>query len=169
MAYYCSDCVTWINSSDANRYGEKWCDYDRKYRSKDQNIYGCKGFVWARRTILTKILEILNIEKKGYFEEFDVAREVCLTNCGDTMINYNFLGPMIAKYMDNDPEKKALAETLLKGFIIPAEARIKLNDCENAIKIYRDMVDLLCFRYGIFLETFVCMNECKHLIKTDQK
>ena len=33
MAFVCSDCVTWIKSKDANRYGEKYCDYDQKYRN----------------------------------------------------------------------------------------------------------------------------------------
>ena len=49
MAYYCGECALWRNSSDENRYGERWCAFSRKYEKPDQNTYGCRGFVDGTR------------------------------------------------------------------------------------------------------------------------
>ena len=98
MTYFCRDCFTWNDSKDVNRYGEKWCKYDKKYRSGDQKIYDCKGFVWIRRVIITKVCEILGINPSKYFMAFDETKEIYLVpDCIDKLIDYNTVGPVIAK------------------------------------------------------------------------
>lgn len=149
MAFVCSDCVTWINSRDANRYGEKWCDYDRKYRSADQNIYGCRGFVWARRSIITKVCEILGIDPTKYFNAFDETKEIyLLPSCIDKLIDYNTVGPVVAERMDNCPQKEQLAENMLKGFINPAFECCEKKDYQGAVSIYEKMVKVLAVMFN---------------------
>ena len=137
MAFVCGDCVTWITSDDANRYGEKWCDYDRKYRRKDQNIYGCRGFVWARRSIITKVCEILAIDPTKYFQAFDDTKEIYLIPSSiDQLIDYNTVGPVIASSMDNCKEKENLANNMLNGYIIPATELSIQGKHQEAVAIY---------------------------------
>lgn len=148
MAYYCSDCVTWINSRDANRYGEKWCSYDRKYRRADQPIYGCRGFVWARRAIITKVCEILGIERPDLFEAFDEVKEQTLVPSKiNLLIDYNTMGPIIAERMETDPCKENVAKNILENFMIPAAAYCKTGNYEEAINIYSNMVNILASIY----------------------
>lgn len=148
MAFYCSDCVTWVNSQDANRYGEKWCDYDRKYRKPDQPIYGCKGFVWARRSIITKVCEILGVDGANLFEAFDeVKEEYLVPDAIDKLIDYNTVGPVIAERLETDPCKEQVAKNLLDNFMVPAAAYSKMGNYEEATNIYARMVNLLAHIY----------------------
>lgn len=158
MAFYCSDCVTWINSKDANRYGEKWCDYDRKYRSPDQKIYGCRGFVWARRVIITKVCEILGINPTVYFNAFDDTKDFYVVpNCIDMLIDYNTIGPVIADRMNHDEDKEKMAKIALENYIIPAEALAKEGRFDEATMIYKRMIQVLAFTY--YVETDMLRTE----------
>ena len=141
MAFYCSDCVTWVNSKDANRYGEKWCDYDQKYRSADQKIYDCRGFVWAKRSIITKVCEILNIDPTSYFKAFDDTKEIILIpSCVDKLIDYNTVGPVIAERIDQAEARIPLAQYILDSYIKPAYERCAEKDYQGAVNIYEKMV-----------------------------
>ena len=144
MAYYCGECVTWINSDDGDRYGRKYCSYSRRYEEADQNIYGCRGFVWARRAIITKVCEILGIDALEYFKAYDETKELYLVpSCIDKLIDYSTVGPVVAERMNNYPEKKQLALNMLNGYIIPAEANAKVGKFQEAVSIYERMVKVL--------------------------
>lgn len=150
MAFVCSDCVTWIKSKDANRYGEKYCDYDQKYRSADQNIYGCRGFVWARRVIITKVCEILGVNPAAYFDAFDDTKDNYIVPCCiDKLIDYNTIGPIISDRMDHDLDKEKMAKYILDNYIIPAEAYAKMGNFIDAVSIYQRMIQILAFTYYV--------------------
>ena len=141
MAFYCSDCVTWVNSKNADRYGRKYCDYSRRYEEPDQKIYGCKGFVWAKRSIITKVCEILNIDPTRYFQAFDEAKEIIIVpSCIDKLIDYNTVGPIIAERLDNCPDKVQIAQNVLRTYIEPALAKCEAKDYQGAVEIYEKMV-----------------------------
>ena len=166
MAFYCSDCVTWINSQDANRYGEKWCTYDRVYRSADQPIYGCRGFVWARRSIITKVCEILGIERPDLFDNFDEVKENYLVPQNiNALIDYNTVGPVIAERLETDPQREAVANNLLNNFMIPAAAQVKTENYQQAVDIYGQMVNMLAIFYHATKEEIKEQNMFKQLIK----
>ena len=156
MAYYCSECVTWINSKDADRYGRKYCDYSRRYEEADQNIYGCRGFVWARRAIITKVCEILGINADEYFKAYDDTKELYLVpSLIDKLIDYNTVGPVIAKRMEDYPSKERLAVNMLNGYIIPAEANAKMGKYQEAVSIYERMVKVLAILFNATKEQIV--------------
>jgi hypothetical protein len=154
MAYYCRDCVTWINSKDANRYGEKWCDYDRKYRSADQKIYDCRGFVWAKRSIITKVCEILGIDPKPYFDAFDDTKEIVLIpSCVDKLIDYNTVGPVIAEKLDSCEKKEQVATNILDTYIKPAYEKCLEKDYQAAVTLYEHMVKVLAIMFNATKES----------------
>ena len=144
MATYCRDCVTWVNSRDANRYGEKWCDYDRKYRKPDQPIYGCRGFIWIGRVIITKVCEILNVDPKPYFDAFDDTKEIyIIPSCVDKLIDYNTVGPVIAEKLDKCSAKEQIANNILKTYIKPAYEKCLEKDYQGAVTTYEYMIKVL--------------------------
>ena len=167
MAFVCSDCVTWVNSRDANRYGEKWCDYDRKYRAADQNIYGCRGFVWARRSIITKVCEILGINGQEYFDSFDREKEIYLIPGRiDKLIDYNTVGPVISKRLDSDPNKEQIARNLLEHYIRPASELVKSEKNQEALSLYERMVKMLAVLYEATKENIMEENMYNNLISS---
>lgn len=166
MAFVCGDCVTWITSDVANSYGEKWCDYDQKYRRKDQNIYGCRGFVWARRSIITKVCEILAIDPTKYFQAFDDTKEIYLIPSSiDQLIDYNTVGPVIASSMDNCKEKENLANNMLNGYIIPATELSIQGKHQEAVAIYERMVKVLAVIFNATKEKLEEKSFYNNLIK----
>ncbi len=151
MAYYCNECSEWINSSDNKmsyhngRYVEhRWCKYDRTYRAADQNVYGCRGFVYVKRTIITKVCEILGIDNKQFFDAFDDVKEeyIVPTEFGK-LVDYNEIGTSIAEGLDNHPKKDNMAKNILETFIIPALAHVKLKEYDKAVELYERMVKTL--------------------------
>ena len=149
MAFVCSDCVTWVNSKDADRYGRKYCTYSRRYEEPDQNIYGCRGFVWARRSIITKICDILDVDPTKYFMAFDDTKDIyIIPSCIDKLIDYNTVGPAIAQKLDECKLKKQIANNILNTYIEPAFEKCKKNDYQGAVTIYEYMVKVLAMMFN---------------------
>ena len=154
MAFYCSDCVTWVNSKDADRYGRKYCSYSRRYEEPDQKIYGCRGFVWAKRSIITKVCEVLNINPKKYFDVFDDTKEILIEEGAvDKLIDYNTVGPEIAQEIDNCVAKEQVAKNILKTYIEPAYEKCVQKDYQGAVEIYEKMVKVLAVMFNVTKET----------------
>ena len=151
MTYYCEECSEWMRSNDVKmsyhngKYVEhRWCKYDRKYRAYDQETYGCRGFVYVRRAVLTKICEILNINPCELFNAFDEVKEnYVMPNKPELLARYNNIATYIVNGLDNYPEKEYIAKTMLNSYIIDAEANIKLKNYEKAVSIYSEMVNVL--------------------------
>ena len=154
MSFVCGDCVTWVNSKDANSYGEKWCDYDKKYRSANQKIYDCRGFVWAKRSIITKVCEILNIDPTGYFKAFDDTKEIYLIpSCVDELIDYNTVGPTIANKIGESENRENVAKNILNSYIKPAYEKCIQKDYQGAVSIYEKMVKVLAIMFNATKES----------------
>lgn len=148
MAYYCGECIVWRGSSDENSYGERWCSYSRRYERSDQNTYGCKGFLYAGRAILTKVCEILNLDSRPWFTAFDRVKEAYLVPCRmDLLVGYCCVGPTLAASLNADSQKESLAQLLMNTYLIPAR---KLSDAglyHEAVEVYRGMVDELIVKF----------------------
>lgn len=157
MSYYCNECAIWLESTDArmDRHNgreviHRWCSYDKKYRAADQDVYRCGGFVYVRRVIVTKVCDILAIDKASLFSTFDEVKECCLIqNEMDKLIDYNTIGPVISDRMDHDPDKEKMAKYILDNYIIPAEAYAKMGNFADAVSIYQRMIQILAFTYYV--------------------
>lgn len=148
MAYYCGECIVWRGSSDENRYGERWCSYSRRYERSDQNTYGCKGFLYAGRAILTKVCEILSLDTKEYFSAFDTVKEnYIMPEKIDWLVTYCTVGPQIAEQIANDVNQKQIAQTIMDQYLQPALLLVHKKAYHQAAELYRQMVYDLQVQY----------------------
>lgn len=147
--FVCGDCATWINSKDADRYGRKYCTFSRRYEESDQSIYWlhgrqCPGFAWARRAVLTKLCEILNINSNKLFDAFDETRDNYVkTNEPELLECYYNVAEYIVNGLDTLPNKEELAKYMFNSYIIDAEANVIRGDYCKAVTIYSEMVRTL--------------------------
>lgn len=154
MAFYCEDCVTWVNSKDADRYGRKYCDYSKRYEEPDQKIYDCPKFVWAKRSIITKVCEILGIDPSKYFKAFDDTKELFLIpSCVDKLIDYNTVGPIISEKLDSNNKKIEIANNILQTYIEPAYEKCLRKDYQGAVTLYEYMVKVLAVMFNVTKES----------------
>lgn len=148
MSYYCGECIVWRGSSDENKYGERWCSFSRRYERSDQNTYGCKGFLYAGRAVLTKVCEILQLDTQEWFDAFDVVKEAYIVpKHMDMLVNYCGIGPVLAGKMESDPERMSLAKHLLGGYLLPAKEMGNKGLHQQAVNCYREMLCFLKKRY----------------------
>lgn len=148
MAYYCGECVVWVGSSDVDRYGRRWCSYSRRYEESNQNTYGCKGFVYNGRTVLTKVCEILDIPTDKWFEAFDDVKDAYVApQYMEWLTSYCGLGPKIAKSLELDNQRQRVATQLMKNYIAPAYLLWRSGkQAQSALK-YREMIEQLAKQY----------------------
>lgn len=148
MAYYCGECIVWRGSSDENRYGERWCSYSRRYERSDQNTYGCDGFRYVGRAVLTKVCEILKLHANPWFDAFDQVKEDYLVPGHMGMLeNYCGIGPVLAEKLDQDPQRETVAKQLLDAYLSPARKLEQEKRYCQAVELYRSMVKVLSERY----------------------
>ena len=148
MSYYCGECVVWVGSSDVDRHGRRWCSYSRRYEESNQNTYGCKGFVYNGRTVLTKVCEILGLPTDKWFEAFDAVKDAYVApQKTEWLANYCKIGPQIAGRMDMDSNRHDIAEMLMAQYIEPAYRLWKEGDSEKSAWIYRSMILHLAKQY----------------------
>ena len=156
--FVCGDCATWINSKDADRYGRKYCSFSRRYEESDQSIYWlngrqCPGFAWARRAVLTKICEILNINPNKLFDAFDKARDNYVKPYEPELLNcYYSVAAYIINGLDTLQNKEELAKAMLNSYIIDAEANVIRGDYYKAVAIYSEMIRTLHIIFDVINE-----------------
>lgn len=149
MAYYCGECAVWAGSSDVDRYGRRWCSYSRRYEESNQNTYGCRGFVYNGRTVLTKVCEILSISKDKWFEAFDSVKDAYVVPSHMAWLtNYCGIGPRIAKALGEDANRIDIAVKMMNDFIEPAYLLWQEGKNEASASKYRDMIMLLADQYA---------------------
>ncbi|MBQ6960416.1 MAG: hypothetical protein IJQ33_00665 [Clostridia bacterium] len=150
MAYYCGECVVWVGSSDVDRYGRRWCSYSRRYEESNQNTYGCKGFVYNGRTVVTKVCEILHLSKEPWFEAFDAVKEAYVVpHHMDWLTSYCKIGPMLAKEIENDENPIQIAQKILNDYMKPARSLWQQGKSKQAAERYKKMIADLSFCYHI--------------------
>lgn len=148
MAYYCGECAVWAGSSDVDRYGRRWCSYSRRYEESNQNTYGCRGFIYNGRTVLTKVCEILDIPKEKWFKAFDAVKESSVVpNHMNWLSSYCRLGPIIAKALNADENRKEKANQLMNEYIKPAYSLWQEGKNDSSALKYREMILYLANAY----------------------
>lgn len=148
MAYYCGECVVWLGSSDSNSYGERWCPYSRRYEKSDQNIYGCNGFVYVGRAIITYVCQILNQDATSLFANFDMAKENYLVPCHmNQLVSYCEIGPQIVQRMNEDENRGELAQYIMDTYLKRAQEMCEGRNFSGAVQHYVQMIDFLKEEY----------------------
>ncbi|MBE5779727.1 MAG: hypothetical protein E7331_10420 [Clostridiales bacterium] len=150
MAYYCGECAVWLGSSDTNNYGERWCAYSRKYEKSDQQTYGCRGFVYVGRSIITKVCEMLKVDSEKYFTSFDEAKNnYVVAHQMPALMAYCQCGPQIATSLSAAADRQSLARQLMQDFIMPAHEYCVCQDYQSAFLHYQAMVHKLVKHFSI--------------------
>ncbi len=161
MTYYCEECARWINSKYPAEYqyhnGKKvvhrYCDYDRKMRACDQEVYGCGGFEYVRRAVLTKICEILKVNPTSFFNAFDETKENYLIPMDpELLVTYNDEAEYIVNGLDNLPNKESVAKAMLNSYIVDAEAHVKIGDYCKAVSLYSEMIKVFHITFDVINE-----------------
>lgn len=98
-----------------------------------------------------KYLNILRSFRDDYMK-FD---PVCLP----LLMEYDMLGPLVSKHLNNDVNNKQIANIMLNKYIIPACVCISAHDYEQAIEIYTSMTKSLIGYYNIPFINIPNMNE----------
>jgi len=65
------------------------------------------------------------------------------------LLTYDVVGPMIAKKLNEDNEKKAIAEVFFNRYIIPAVNAINEQKYDTATNTYVAMTNALAEKYNI--------------------
>lgn len=150
MAYYCGECIVWLGSSDVDRYGRRWCSYDRKYRESNQNTYGCGGFVYVGRVILTEVCDALHLPPCAMFAAYDAAKAHAVEPEHTAWLaDYSKIGTQIVACMRADAERIHIAEQLTSQYISPAMHLCSEERWDEAVSVYRSMVHAIAERYHI--------------------
>lgn len=150
MANYCGECAVWVGSSDSDRYGRRWCSYSRKYEESNQNTYGCRGFVYNGRTIITKVCDILGLPKEPWFEAFDAVKEAYVVdNHMEWLSSYCLLGPKIAKALEEDNDRYQIAQSMVHEYLEPSKSLLQKGMYKQAAEQYRTMVLFLTARFQL--------------------
>lgn len=168
----CAEC-TYLDLSDGNSDGAFWCDkklerhlatdvecgrfckaYNRKGSSIDNAIDYSNSHNSSGGCYLTTILcNILKMQDNNiYLETIRNFRNNILqkdTNYKKLLIEYDIIGPKIAKALSNDPLREKIARVYFDKYIIPITELIKNNNHETAINIYISMTTNLKNLYGI--------------------
>ena len=149
MAYYCGECAIWAGSGDVDRYNRRWCPVSRRYEESNQNTYGCRGFVYNGRAIVTRVCEILNIPSADWYDAFDAVKDAYVAPFHmDWLTSYCGLGPAISSAMSRDPNRRSVATNLLNEYMVPARALYLKGQAEEAAHLYRRMVLYLREKYA---------------------
>lgn len=67
----------------------------------------------------------------------------------DILKEYDSIGPVIANYLFNDPDKIQLATCLYQNIIIPINELIQKKEYQKAVEAYYQMTLLLINYYGL--------------------
>lgn len=132
-AWECIDCI-YLNPDDT-KGNEYYCRIYRKY--VDPNSSSCGKFKCNR-------IEILDL-----FRQF---KDSYMLNNPETfafMNAYNNAEISLVSHITNDKTQETTFAYVINNFVKPAIACIKNKDYDNAIELYKDMIDSLMEKYGL--------------------
>lgn len=156
---YCRECLC-MDLNDRNRYdkNEAWCSAWRKYFNPNDKACSRYFEYDPRKTgggyyITTIICNILGTEKaKKAFKNIRELKDDYMLNHPETypmLIEYDVVGPKIAKAINNDTNKLEIAKIFYDSYILPVTEDIKNKKYEEAIIKYQDMTNKLKNYYHI--------------------
>lgn len=174
MAHTCSEC-TYLKT-DGNWpdiYGRYWCkkkDTEIMANSQECGSF-CQAYSRSSSTaksyydyskdhqsssgcfITTITCEILGMnDNNQYLNSLRKFRNNILQKNKETikiLEEYDFIGPLIAEKLRNDPNRLKIAQSLLVNTIIPVAYNTEMGNYNEAIKKYLEMTKSLITRYNL--------------------
>lgn len=150
----CADCAK-MDLNDTNKYGEFWCgERNRYYPGSDST---CSYFV-DRNSDRCCYLTTITVHCLGYDDNCQYLET--LRHFRDSimqpnpiyqpiLIEYDNIGPKITKKIVEDPNNKILSKKLMSNYIKPVCRFLEIQNYNEAIKLYQDMVIKLKKHYNL--------------------
>lgn len=155
--YYCKKDEKYLDKRTVNTY----CDNSLKYR--DCPIYNQNSSVGCYLT--TAMCDILGFNDDcNVLETLRGFRDNYMKNnkdCTSLLEDYDNVGPMIVKCLNNDSYNLETAKTMLDCYIAPAIEYISIGDFDAAIDVYKNMTLGLMKRYELDTSILSYINEEK--------
>ena len=172
MANYCSEC-TYLKLDSIGDYGSFWCEaklewhkanevecyrFCRAYNrdssvSKNAYNYSIEHTPKEGCYLTTMLCHILGMnDNNAYLETMRSFRKDVLQNDEKykyLLVEYDIIGPKIAKYLDIDPLRKKIANTYFQRYIIPINRLLDQKKYDMAIYLYMHMTNSLSFLYNL--------------------
>ena len=161
MAYrwqdcYCRECQC-MNLDDVYKYDKSryYCTERKQYYNP--NDRACSRMIYdenrSRYYIATVINKILGFPNNGYeLKQIQLLKDEYMKihpEYYQTLIEYDLIGPKIAKAIEEDPLNKLIATTFYESYIIPVANDIQHKQYKIAITKYKEMVFRLKNMYYI--------------------
>jgi len=171
VSNYCGEC-TYLDLNTGDIYGKFYCErkWERHLATDTECNSFCRAYSRDKCTIqnayrysddhskggcylTTMLCNILGMPDNNiYLETMRSFRKNILQNdekYKQLLVEYDIIGPKIAKAINNDPLKEKIAEKQFKLNIIPITNAIKNNNLEIAISMYKNMTNSLKDFYGL--------------------
>ena len=169
---YCSEC-TYLNLESCDLYGKFWCEKRLERHSADEKECNrfCKAYSRDQSVsnsaykysiehssspgcyLTTVMCNILKIPDKNYYLNTmrNFRNNILQKNIKykEMLVEYDIVGPKIAKYIKNDPIKYDISSSILFRYIKPICLMINENKNEKAIEKYKEMTNKLKIIYNI--------------------
>ena len=166
MSRFCGEC-TYLDLNTGDIYGKFYCE--KRYERHTANDVECSRFCTAYSRsdseirnameyssdhtssggcyITTIICDVLKVPDKNIFlDTLRFFRNNILQNdekYKDILVEYDIVGPIIAKNINNDPLKYQIATNTFFKYIKPITNMIKSKNYDEAINNYKDMTNRL--------------------------
>lgn len=166
----CLDCA-WLDMNDSNRWdsSEYWCSVRRYYvrpnsascdKLKKKGSTGGCYLTTAMCNILgfedhCEVLDTLRAFRDDYMKNTD--------ECKPLLEDYDNVGPVISKYLDEDTDRVQTSLVMLNSYIKPAIDFIDAKNYDAAIDVYKDMTLSLMEFYDLDTDELSFMKENKSL------
>lgn len=99
---------------------------------------------------MTKVCEILGLDKAPWFDAFDRVKEAYLVPQGMTLlVDYCGVGPKIAEQLDHDAGRESVAQQIMKKYLLPARTMSNEGCYQQAVQTYACMVAELREKYKV--------------------
>ena len=148
MTDYCGECIWWVNSSDMNGDGRRWCVYAHRYEKATQNAKDCMCFAPDGCLIVSSICEILDEPKEKWLALYEAVKEIfAAPEHMEWLSAYYSLAPHMADRLGADEQRGQIADELIQEYIKPAYALWEGGNLDQSAKQYKEMVAYLANRY----------------------
>jgi len=168
----CAEC-TYLDLSDGNSYGAFWCNnkcerhlatdpecgrFCRAYSRSDSTIKNAIDCSNSHNNsggcyLTTMLCTILKMnDNNEYLETIRAFRNNILQKNDkykQILVEYDIIGPEIAKILNNDPLKEKIAEVYFYKYIKPIKFLIENNKYDEAVNLYVIMTNSLKNLYGL--------------------
>lgn len=170
----CAEC-TYLDISDGNYEGRFWCEkkcerhlatdiecysFCRAYNRYDSSIRNAIEFSNSHNSggcfLTTMLCNILKMPDNNYYLETmrGFRNNILQKNpqYKKILVNYDIIGPKIAKALNNDPLKDKIAKIHFDKYIVEIVKLIVDKKYEDAVNLYIEMTNNLKNFYGISTE-----------------